>query len=186
VSKSEHTLMPIQLRTESEQFAKCVARLKAWGYELQERELQAAINSQVVPQPAPTPPMDPSRAMDAIRLLAQSTQAFLEKHESEILDHEDRIEEMKRELPVFRAPDAFVTVKQRCLERALAIGVIVQGRMNLTQACGHYLQRHGAEKGPAQSERLDGSNVITDFATWRRKDIDMAINHFLPELDTPL
>jgi len=183
VSRGEHTQMTTSLRNESEQFARSVAKLKAWGYELQERELQAAMNSQVVVQQLSTGVMDVSQAMQAIRLLAQSTQAVLEKHESDILDHEERLDEMKRELPALRSPDTFVTIKQRCAERAVALGMIVQGRMNLTQACGQHLQKLGATKGPSQSERLDGSSFITEVSTWRRKDIDAAIKHYLPDLE---
>ncbi|WP_292935971.1 hypothetical protein [Noviherbaspirillum sp.] len=185
VSKGEHTTMPTSLRNESEQFARNVSKLKAWGYELQERELQAAINSKGSVQTSSSVPMDVAHAMQAIRTLAQATQAVLEKHESEILEHGEQLDQIKREMPAFRSPDEFVTIKQRCIERALAFGKIVQGRMNLTQACGQYLQKSGAEKGPLQAERLDGSAIITEVATWQRKDIDAAIKHYMPELAAP-
>lgn len=183
VSKGDHTKMPLSLRHESEQFAKNVARLKAWGYELQERELQAAMNSQTTTQSTSSGLVDISHAIEAIKSLAQATQIVLEKHESQISNHEVQIEEMKRGLPAFRAPDAFVTIKQRFLERALSFGTVVQGRMNLSQACGQYLQKSGAEKGQSLPERIDGTAVIKDVATWRREDIDAAIKHYVPDLD---
>jgi hypothetical protein len=185
VSKGEHATLQTTLRAESEAFARNVARLKAWGYELQERELQAAKSANTPVRPSASGVLDVAQAMEAIRLLAQATETVLVKHESELADHEGRLLEMKREMPAFRDPNEFVTVKQRCLERALPFGKIVAGRMNLTQACGQYMQKQACQKGASIQERLDGSSMITEVATWRRSDIDKAIQSYMPELPLP-
>lgn len=185
VSKGEHTTLATNLRSESERFARNVARLKAWGYELQERELQTAMKAKMTPVPASSGMLDAAQAMEAIRLLAHATETILVKHENELAEHQEQLVEIKREMPAFRDPEEFVTIKQRCLEQALPFGAIVQGRMNLTQAVGQYLQKSGCIKGPSRQERLDGSSIITEVATWKRSDIDKSIKHYVPDLSAP-
>lgn len=185
VTKGEHTTMPQNKREASEQFAKNMAQLKQWGYELQERELQSAMAGKMTPAQVTTGMAEVNQAIQAIRSLAFATQDVLEKHEEKFGEHSVRLDDIEQRDPVNRDPKEFVTVKQRCLERALPFGVLVEGRMNLSQACGQYLQKSGVEKGATIKERLDASNIITDVATWRRFDIDVAIEHFFPELPVP-
>lgn len=181
VAKGEHATLPLNRRTESTKFAQNVARLKQWGYELQERELQSAMNSKMTPNQSASGLTDVNQAIQAISSLAHVTKAALEKHGQELAEHSERIDEIAQDLPGTRDPQAFVTIKQRCIERALSLGFVVEGRMNLPQACGQFLQKNGASKGASCQERLDGSNRVTDVATWRRIDIDRAIEHYLPE-----
>lgn len=188
VSKGELGKMETNKRAESTQFARNVARLKAWGYELQERELQNAMNSRMTSEQSTSglaDVNDVNQAMQAIQILALATQTVLAKHDADIEKHEDRLDDLKRETPTFRDPDGFVTVKQRCQERSAPFGIVVEGRMNLPQACGHFLQKNGYQKGSSQKERLDGSSLMTDVATWRRIDIDHAIKFYMPEFEVP-
>lgn len=180
VSQNKHTSMALNLRSDSETFAKGISKLKTWGYELQERELQAALSVQIAqPQAFSARSMDVNHAMKAIETLAQATQVVLLQHESEIISNKTQIEEIRRDLPSYRSPDECITIKQRCVERALSSGLIVKGRMNLSQACGQYMIQMGMKKGKNQSERLDGSSMITEVATWRRCDIDVAIDQLM-------
>lgn len=182
VSLNKHTTMASNLRAESEGFARGIAKLKAWGYELQERELQAALSTQIVqPNVSATRSMEVSQAMKAIETLAQATQIVLLQHEQEILSNKNQINEICRDLPSRRDPEEFITIKQRCVERAISSGLIVKGRMNLSQACGQLMNKAGMQKGKTQSERLDGSSIVTAVTTWRRGDIDLAIEQLMSE-----
>lgn len=176
VSQNKHTSLSTNLRAESESFAKSISKLKAWGYELQERELQAALSIQTKQsQAAQARSMDVSQAMKAIESLAQSTQVVLLHHEAEIYSNKVQIEEIRRDLPSQRSPEDFITIKQRCFEKALSPETIVKGRMNLSQACGQYMTKMNMSKGRKLFERLDGSAMVSEVGTWRRGDIDSAI-----------
>jgi hypothetical protein len=184
VSQNKHTAMPTNLRAESEAFAKGISKLKAWGYELQERELQAALNIQTKQSPASNArSMDVSQAMKAIESLAQATQVVLLHHEAEIHLNKIQIEEMRRDLPILRPPDEFISIKQRCFEQALSPETIVKGRMNLSQACGQYMNKMNMLKGRKIQERLDGSAMVSDVGTWRRSDIDSAIATLMNDMN---
>lgn len=185
VTKNEHATMEYNKRLASEQFARNMAQLKQWGYELQERELQAAMSAKMTPTQSSTGIAELNQAIQAIQALAVATRGALAKHDDAIEQHSERIGDIEQRDPANRPPNAFVTIKQRCLERALSLGFIVEGRMNLPQACGHFLQKLGTEKGPPTKERLDGSSIITEVATWRRSDIDQAIEHYLPDFTLP-
>jgi hypothetical protein len=177
VSQNKHTSLPTNLRAESESFAKSISKLKAWGYELQERELQAALNIQAKQsQAAQTRSMDVSQAMKAIEHLAQATQVVLLHHEAEIHSNKVQIEEIRRELPSHRSPDEFITIKQRCFEKALPPETLVKGRMNLSQACGQHMKKMKMAMGQKVLERSDGSSMVNEVGTWRRGDIDSAIS----------
>jgi len=185
VTKNEIGLMDKEKRAASEHFARNIARLKAWGYELQERELQNAMNARMTQGQSTSGLADVNHAINAIQTLATATQAALTKHDIKLTNHETRIDGIERSTPALRDPQAFVTVKQRCLERSLPFAVVVEGRMNLAQACGQYLQRAGMQKGSSQKERLDGSSLMADVATWRRMDIDKAIDSYMPDVQLP-
>lgn len=185
VTQNDHVTMERNKRHASEQFARNMAQLKQWGYELQERELQAAMAAKMTPAQSSTGLAELNQAIQAIQALAVATRGALEKHDDAIEQHSERLGDIEQRDPANRAPDAFVTIKQRCLERALSLGFVVEGRMNLPQACGQFLQKLGAIKGPPTKERLDGSSIIADVATWRRSDIDQAIEHYLPDFALP-
>lgn len=185
VAKGEHAALPLNKRKESERFALNVARLKQWGYELQERELQSVMTSKMTPNQSATGLAEVNQAIQAIQSLAQVTRTALETHGEALDEHNERIIDIEKSDPLRRDSNAFVTVKQRCLERALSLAFVVEGRMNLSQACGQYLQKAGSCKGPVSKERLDGSSLIVEVATWRRIDIDSAIEHYLPDFAMP-
>lgn len=185
VTQNDHVTMEHNKRHASEQFARNMAQLKQWGYELQERELQAAMAAKMTPVQSSTGLTELNQAIQAIQALAVATRGALEKHDDAIEQHSERLGDIEQRDPANRTPDAFVTIKQRCLERALSLGFVVEGRMNLPQACGQFLQKLGAAKGPPTKERLDGSSIIADVATWRRSDIDQAIEHYLPDFALP-
>lgn len=185
VTKNEHVTMEHNKRHASEQFARSMAQLKQWGYELQERELQAAMAAKMTPAQSSTGLTELNQAIQAIQALAVATRGALEKHDDVLEEHSERLGDIEERDPANRAPDAFVTVKQRCLERAISLGFVVEGRMNLPQACGQFLQKSGSEKGPTSKERLDGSSMIVEVATWRRSDIDKAIEHYFPDFALP-
>lgn len=185
VSQQQHIQMSTNLRSESERFGRSVAKLKAWGWELQERELQAAMNTRMTLEQSNSGVTDAKQAMQAIQSLAHATQTVLGDHETKIAKNDEEIEQIKRDIPLYRDPGEFISIKQRCLEQSLPFGIIVQGRLNLTQACGQYLTSIGAEKGASQVERLDGHSLTSPVATWRRKDIDDAIKRFMPSPNDP-
>ena len=185
VAKGGIGLMETNKRAESEKFARNIARLKAWGYELQERELQNAMNARMTSEQSVTGLADVNQAMQAIQTLAMATQTVLTKHDATLDKHESKLGELTKEVAAFRDPGGYITVKQRCLERSVPFSVVVEGRMNLPQACGQYLQKSGCQKGSSQKERLDGSSLMTDVATWKRIDIDRAINFYMPEFEVP-
>ncbi|PWB46868.1 MAG: hypothetical protein C3F18_12365 [Nitrosomonadales bacterium] len=185
VAKGEHATMEQNKRLESERFALSMSKLKQWGYELQERELQAAMSAKMSPTQASTGLAEVNQAIQAIQSLAHVTRGALAKHGETLDEHDERLEDIENSDPARRDPAAFVTVKQRCIERALSLGFVVEGRMNLSQACGQFLQKSGAEKGPVSKERLDGSSIVVEVATWRRTNIDHAIEHFLPDFALP-
>ncbi|MBS1196500.1 MAG: hypothetical protein H6R18_285 [Proteobacteria bacterium] len=185
VAKGEHTLMEYNKRLASERFALNMAQLKQWGYELQERELQAAMSTKMTPTQSTSGLAEVNQAIEAIQSLAQVTRRALERHEDAIDEQSERIDDIEQSDPARRDPKAFITVKQRCLERSLSVAFVVEGRMNLCQACGQFLQKSGVEKGQPIKERLDGSNVIVDVAAWRREDIDDAIEYYLPDFALP-
>lgn len=185
VAQNQVSMMETSKRGESERFAKNIAKLKAWGYELQERELQNAMNSKMTAEQSESGIADVSQAMQAIQSLASATQTVLLKHGATLDSHEGKLNELKNEAPAFRDPEGYITVKQRCLERFVPFSVVVEGRMNLPQACGQYMQKQGFQKGSSQKERLDGSSLMTDVATWKRQDIDQAINYYMPEFEIP-
>lgn len=180
VSKKEHITMGRNERAASETFALKMALLKQWGYELQERELQQATSKGMTQTEPASGLADINQAIQAIQGLAHVTHQVLEKHAEAISEHELRIAGIESTDPGLRDPRAYVTVKQRCAELAISLGFIVDGKMNVTQACGYYLQKEGYSKGTAVKERLDGVNRIVEVATWRREDIDEAIRHYLP------
>ena len=186
VTRNEIALMETNKRAESERFARNVALLKAWGYELQERELQNAMNARMTSEQSATGLADVTQAMQAIQTLALATQTVLANHDATLDKHADKLDDLKREAPAFRDSEGFVTVKQRCQERSAPFGIVVEGRMNLPQACGQFLQKNGCQKGSSQKERLDGSSLMTDVATWRRIDIDRALNFYMPEFEVPI
>lgn len=185
VTQHEHVTMESNKRRASEQFARSMAQLKQWGYELQERELQAAMASKMTPVQSSTGLAEINLAIQAIQALAVATRGALEKHDEALEEHSERLDDIEQRDPANRPSEAFVTIKQRCQERAVSLAFIVEGRMNLPQACGQFLQKNGAEKGAPIQERLDGSSRIVDVATWRRTDIDLAIEHYLPDFALP-
>lgn len=185
VAKGEHATMEQNKRTASERFALSMAQLKQWGYELQERELQSAMSAKMTPTQSANGLVEVNQAIQAIQSLAHVTRDAFEKQGEALDEHDERISDVERSDPARRDPNAFVTVKQRCLERALSLGFVVEGRMNLSQACGQFLQKSGVEKGPVSKERLDGLSMVVEVATWRRADIDDAIEHYLPDFALP-
>lgn len=181
--RGEVPTMETNKRAEAMRFELMIAKLKAWGYELQERELQAAMRTKMTQSQAGSGLADVGTAMQAIQTLAQATETVLVKHESDISNHEVRIKKVEDVVPEFRDPDTYVTVKHRCLERSLSFAMIVEGRMNLSQACGMFLKKLGAPSGTTIKERQDGSSLTMDVATWRRADIDKAVDHYIPSME---
>lgn len=178
-------LMPQNERSAAEKFALSIEKLKFWGYELQERELQAAMKSRMSPEQADSGVTDTSQAMQVIKSLAQSTFAELEDHGNKLSKHNSDIRRLKETNAVDRDPDEFVTVKQRILERSLPHAMIVSGRLNLSEACGQNLKAKGKEKGGTVMERLEGNSLTASASLWRRRDIDEAIDEFMPTGDSP-
>lgn len=178
-------LMPQNERAAAETFARNIERLKFWGYELQEKELQGAMKSRMSPEQTDSGVTDASQAMQVIKSLAQSTFTELEVHGSKISKHDVDIRRLKETNAVDRDPDEFVTVKHRILERSLPHAMIVSGRLNLSEACGQYLKSKGKEKGGTVMERLEGNSLTAPASLWRRMDIDEAIDEFMPSGDAP-
>lgn len=185
VTQQQHTTMPLNQRQESERFARNVMQLKAWGWELQERELQAAMNNSMTREQSDSGVAETKQAMKAIQHLAQATQVVLEDHDRVLDRHDEELQKLKSDIPIYRDPDEYVSIKQRCLELSLPFGIVVQGKMNLTQACGQFLKGSGAEQGSNQVERLDGQSLTMPVSTWKRKDIDGAISRFMPKPSDP-
>lgn len=165
----------LNLRLESEQFAKSILQLKEWGYALQERELQEAMRVRLNPQQATDGIAGVEQAMRAIQSLANATETVLTKHGT-------RLRSLENLSPALREPAEFISVKQRCAELGLPVSIVVDGRMNLSQAVGHHLGRSGCSKGDKFMERLDGRGMMTEVSTWKRSDIDVAIAQFVPEM----
>lgn len=172
-------------RRESERFAKNILQLKEWGYSLQEREIQHLMQSRMTPEQAATGTVEVDQAMQAIQSLAQATHVTFTKQGESIEQHEGRINELEKTSPVYRDPEAFVTVKQRLLELGLPFGILIVGRRNLANVCGDALERSSATRGSKQRERADGNGLTFEVGTWRRVDIDKAIKEYVPDMQSP-
>lgn len=185
VSEKQHVAMPTTLRAESEKFARSIFKLKTWGWELQEKELQAALKARMTPEQSDEGIVDTKQAMIAIQNLAQASQVVFEDHDKRIAQQDEDIKQIKKDLPAYRDPEEFISIKQRCLELCLPFAIRVQGQMNLTQACGQYLKQIGAQQGSKQMERLDGRSLTVPVDTWKRNDIDIAVKYYMPSPDSP-
>lgn len=146
-------------------------KLVNWGYDLQER----ALNNAIQPTASDSNSVTADTLLDAIK---EAVAPRLREHDGKLLAHDIVISEIKSAVPVFRDPDEFISIKQACTEQGLdgnEMPFRPKSNENFSGFIGQLLAKKGVEKGTPIETRLDGQSFSTKMNTYRRREIYAAI-----------
>jgi hypothetical protein len=158
-----------------------------WGWEIEQKAIAEAVR---VAEAAPATGM-PADFREFVALMAkesaQATFSAIQPAFASISARQDQaeslIDAMRKSAPFCRDGRGFVTTKTRCFERGINPDELCHGGGARTFAghVGILLASWDCEKGPHKEERRDDKSVRIKVNTWRRDDIDRAIDALLAE-----
>lgn len=134
--------------------------IRKWGRDLQERALSGAVTA----APAKSPPLDNATALAQAMALVLGVQQ----------DHETRI--IVIEGKVHRDPDEFIDAKSFVIEQGIAPDRVVTGtRLVIQSWLGMQVSESGGQKGQEMHTRLEGTSRVVAVNTYRRRDLQAAL-----------
>lgn len=182
--------LPPTARQELENFHRQCSKIFAWGQDLQERAITAALRKEA--PPSVSAPLTQSQLVavvrEAIAPRLNDQDDKLREHDVVIQDHNVKIIEIRRSVPSLRNPDEFITVKQAAMEKGYDTNEVPLPHLgdNLSGLAGQLLKTKRAVQGPRVTSRQDGQSLRIGTATYKRGEIYSVLDEIILKRPAPL
>jgi hypothetical protein len=169
--KGEYRAKTTNARREVDVFHERYERLVAWGHDLQERAITAALRKGQEPRSSAT-------EHQLATAIAQAIAPRFQLHDKKLHEHDVVIGAIKDAVPTLQDSNELITVRQALAEKGFDPNEMPfhpDSRENIASVVGQFLSKKGVTRGAPRVSRLEGTIKEVPTNTYRRHDIYAAL-----------